>query len=56
MKEPNHTMRSPRFLVERDMGVEVKHVYGLMGTRGGGTGRILMRDGPGYRHATSLAS
>ncbi len=31
------------FLVERAMGVEVKHVYGLMGTRGGGTGRILLR-------------
>jgi len=29
------------FLVERDMGIEVKHVYGLMGTRGGGTGRIM---------------
>ena len=32
------------FLVERDMGVVVKHVYGLMGTRGGGTGRILFKD------------
>jgi len=32
------------FVVEKDMGVEVKHVYGLMGTRGGGTGRILFRD------------
>jgi len=32
------------FVVERDMGVEVKHVYGLMGTRGGGAGRILFRD------------
>jgi alkylation response protein AidB-like acyl-CoA dehydrogenase len=31
------------FLVDRGMGVEVKHVYGLMGTRGGGTGRILFR-------------
>ncbi|MEA2108072.1 MAG: acyl-CoA dehydrogenase family protein [Pseudomonadota bacterium] len=29
------------FIVERDMGVEVKKVYGLMGTRGGGTGRII---------------
>jgi hypothetical protein len=26
------------------MGVEVKHLYGLMGTRGGGAGRILFRD------------
>ena len=32
------------FLVERSMGVEVKHVYGLMGTRGGGTGRIVFQD------------
>jgi len=31
------------FIVERDMGVEVKHVYGLMGTRGTGTGRLLFR-------------
>ncbi len=28
------------FLVERSKGVKVKHVYGLMGTRGGGTARI----------------
>ncbi len=28
------------FLVQRDTGVEVKHVYGLMGSRGGGTGRL----------------
>jgi alkylation response protein AidB-like acyl-CoA dehydrogenase len=32
------------FLVERDMGVDVKHVYGLLGSRGGGTGRIYFRD------------
>ncbi len=32
------------FVVEKDMGVEVKHIYGLMGTRGGGAGRILFRD------------
>lgn len=31
------------FLVDRGM-VEVKHVYGLLGTRGGGTGRILLRE------------
>jgi len=31
------------FVVEKDMGVEVKHLYGLMGTRGGGAGRILFR-------------
>lgn len=32
------------FVVEKDMGVEVKHLYGLMGTRGGGVGRLLFRD------------
>ncbi len=32
------------FLVERGPGVEVEHVYGLMGTRGGGTGRIRFRE------------
>jgi alkylation response protein AidB-like acyl-CoA dehydrogenase len=32
------------FLVDRTMGVEVEHVYGLMGTRGGGTGRIVFRN------------
>ena len=32
------------FIVEREMGVEVKYLYGLMGTRGGGAGRILLRD------------
>jgi len=32
------------FLVDRDSGVEVKHVYGLLGSRGGGTGRIYFKD------------
>ncbi len=32
------------FIVERGPGVDVEHVYGLMGTRGGGTGRIYFRD------------
>ncbi|OFW59064.1 MAG: acyl-CoA dehydrogenase [Candidatus Solincola sediminis] len=32
------------FLVERDDNVEVKTVYGLMGARGSGTGRVLFRD------------
>ena len=32
------------FLVERGPGVEVSHVYGLMGTRGGGTGRITFKN------------
>lgn len=31
-------------LVERGPGLEVQHVYGLMGTRGGGTGRVYFRD------------
>ncbi len=31
-------------LVERGAGVEVQHVYGLLGTRGGGTGRVYFRD------------
>jgi len=30
-------------LVERGDGVEVQHVYGLLGTRGGGTGRVYFR-------------
>ncbi len=33
-------------LVDRGPGVEVEHVYGLMGTRGGGTGRVYFRDVP----------
>ena len=32
------------FLVERGPGVTVEHVYGLLGTRGGGTGRIVFRE------------
>ncbi|HEX75484.1 MAG TPA: acyl-CoA/acyl-ACP dehydrogenase [Dehalococcoidia bacterium] len=32
------------FIVEKDMGVEVKHIYGLMGSRGTGTGRLLFRN------------
>jgi len=32
------------FLVDRAPGVDVELVYGLMGTRGGGTGRIYFRD------------
>ncbi len=42
--EGDPAQRISMFLVERSMGVEVKHVYGLMGTRGGGTGRIVFRD------------
>ena len=32
------------FIVERDMGVEVQNIYTLLGTRGGGTGRLVFRD------------
>lgn len=32
------------FIVERDFGVETKYLYGLMGTRGGGAGRIVFKD------------
>jgi acyl-CoA dehydrogenase len=31
-------------LVERGQAVQVQHVYGLMGTRGGGTGRVYFQD------------
>ena len=34
------------FIVERSPAVEVQHVYGLMGTRGGGAGRVYFRDAP----------
>ena len=30
------------FLVERGPGVKVEYIYGLMGTRGGGAGRLVM--------------
>ncbi len=32
------------FLIDRGPGVEVERVYGLMGTRGGGAGRLRFRD------------
>ncbi len=32
------------FIVEREMGIEVEYLYGLMGTRGGGAGRIVFHD------------
>lgn len=31
------------FIVERGPGVEVQYIYGLMGTRGGGTGKVYFR-------------
>ena len=44
IEDPKKAMTA--FLVERGPGVEVEHVYGLMGTRGGGTGRLVFRDAP----------
>ena len=32
------------FIVERGPGVKTEYLYGLLGTRGGGAGRILFRD------------
>jgi alkylation response protein AidB-like acyl-CoA dehydrogenase len=32
------------FMVERGERVEVEYLYGLLGTRGGGTGRLVFRD------------
>jgi hypothetical protein len=32
------------FIVERAFGVEVQNIYQLMGTRGGGTGRLVFKD------------
>jgi hypothetical protein len=32
------------FIVERDMGVETRYTYGLMGARGGGAGRIIFKN------------
>jgi acyl-CoA dehydrogenase len=40
---PSHRAISA-LLVERGEGVVVQHVYGLLGTRGGGTGRVYFRD------------
>jgi hypothetical protein len=36
--------RISTFIVERGEGVDTEHVYGLMGTRGGGTGRLVFRN------------
>jgi len=32
------------FIVERGPGVKVEYLYGLLGTRGGGTGRVLFQE------------
>jgi hypothetical protein len=44
IEDPKQAMTA--FLVERGEGVLVERVYGLMGTRGGGTGRLVFRDAP----------
>lgn len=44
IEDPKQAMTA--FLIEHGPGVEVHHVYGLMGTRGGGTGRIVFKNVP----------
>lgn len=44
IEDPKKAMTA--FLVERGEGVSVEHVYGLMGTRGGGTGRLVFHNAP----------
>jgi len=39
---PRHGISA--FIVERGEGVETAYLYGLLGTRGGGTGRLVFRD------------
>jgi hypothetical protein len=39
---PHHGISA--FIVERGLGVEAEYLYGLLGTRGGGTGRLVFRD------------
>jgi len=36
--------RISTLLIDRSPAVEVKYLYGLLGTRGGGTGRVVFRD------------
>jgi alkylation response protein AidB-like acyl-CoA dehydrogenase len=36
--------RISTLIIDRGPGVEVKYLYGLLGTRGGGTGRVVFRD------------
>jgi butyryl-CoA dehydrogenase len=40
--KPHQSLTS--FIVDRGPGVEVKYLYGLMGSRGGGAGRLVFRD------------
>ena len=39
---PHQTISA--LMIERSPGVEVEYVYGLMGSRGGGTGRLVFRE------------
>jgi hypothetical protein len=39
---PRHGISA--FIVEQGEGAEVEYLYGLLGTRGGGTGRLVFRD------------
>ncbi len=41
-RRPHQSMSA--FIVERGPGVEAEYLYGLLGTRGGGTGRLVVRD------------
>jgi len=36
--------RMTAFMVPRTEGVETKYIYGLMGVRGGGAGRLILKD------------
>jgi alkylation response protein AidB-like acyl-CoA dehydrogenase len=40
--DPRNSISS--FLVDKKFGVQTKHVYGLMGSRGGGTGRLVFEN------------
>jgi alkylation response protein AidB-like acyl-CoA dehydrogenase len=42
--EAHKYQRISAIMVERGPGVEAEYQYGLMGTRGGGTGRLVFRD------------
>ncbi len=43
-EEAHRHQRISAILVERGQGVKTEYQYGLMGTRGGGTGRIVFRN------------
>ena len=44
IEDPKRAMTA--FLVERGEGMRVEHIYGLMGARGGGTGRLVFAQTP----------